>query len=186
MRSLEMKSPALIMESPNRHKSYAVHVITPDPVQTFKTLVKELKEQKVLTKRTIIYCQTIKVTTFLYSFYVSKLGDDMYIETSGDPTKRSVEMFHSRIDDLNRDHILESMGEPNGSGNVLIATIAYGMGINCKNVKTVLHYSHSYNLETDLQGSGRAGRSNHEMCKSVILYSSLTIKHCSEEIKSLM
>ena len=46
MLSLEMKSPALIMESPNRHKSYAVQVITPDPVQTFKTLVKELKEQK--------------------------------------------------------------------------------------------------------------------------------------------
>ena len=46
MLSLEMKRPALIMESPNRHKSYAVQVITPDPVQTFKTLVKELKEQK--------------------------------------------------------------------------------------------------------------------------------------------
>ena len=46
MLSLEMKSPALIMESPNRHKSYAVQVITPDPVQTSKTLVKELKEQK--------------------------------------------------------------------------------------------------------------------------------------------
>ena len=56
-------------------------------------------------------------------------------------------MFHSRIDDLNRDHILESMWEPNGSVCVLIATIAYGMGINCTNVKTVLHYSYSYNLE---------------------------------------
>ena len=69
---------------------------------------------------------------------MSELGDDMYIETSGDPTKRGVEMFHSRIDNLNRDHILESMGEPNGSVRVLIATTAYGMGINCKNVKTVL------------------------------------------------
>ena len=106
----------------------------------------------------------------------------MYIETSGDPTKKSVEMFHSKNDDLDRDHILESMG----SVRVLIATIAYGTGINCKNVKTVLHYSYSYNLETYLQGSGRAGRSNHEMCKSVIPCSSLTIKHCSEEIKSLM
>ena len=117
---------------------------------------------------------------------MSELGDDMCIETSGDPTKRSVEMFHSRIDDLNKDHILESMGEPNGSVCVLIATIAYGMGINCKNDKTVLHHSYSYNLETYLQGSGRAGRSNHEMFKSVILCSSLMIKHCSEEIKSLM
>ena len=108
----------------------------------------------------------------------------MYIDNSGDPKKRAVEMFHSRIDDLNRDHILESMGEPNGSVRVLIATIAYGMGIDCKNVKTVLHYGPSYNLETYLQETGRAGRSNDEMCKSVVLYSSLMMKHCSEEIKS--
>ena len=185
MWSLEMKSPALIMDSPNRDNiSYAVQVITPDPAHTFKALVKELQEHKGLTERTIIYCQTIKVTSLLYSFFMSELGDDMYIDNSGDPKKRTVEMFHSRIDDLNRDHILESMGETNGSVRVLIATIAYGMGIDCKNVKTVLHYGPSYNLETYLQESGRAGRSNYEMCKSVVLYSSLMMKHCSEEIKS--
>lgn len=109
---------------------------------------------------------------------MSELGN------SGDPKKRTVEMFHSRIDDLNRDHILESTGKPNGSVRVLIATITYGMGIDCKNVKTVLHYGPSYNLETYLQESGSAGRSNHQMCKSVVLYSSLMMKHCSEEIKS--
>lgn len=80
---------------------------------------------------------------------MSELGN------SGDPKKRTVEMFHSRIDDLNRDHILESTGKPNGSVRVLIATITYGMGIDCKNVKTVLHYGPSYNLETYLQESGR-------------------------------
>ena len=66
--------------SPNRDNiTYAVQVITPDPARTFKTLVQELKEHKGLTERTIIYCQTIKVTTFLYSFFMSELGDDMYI-----------------------------------------------------------------------------------------------------------
>ena len=78
------------------------------------------------------------------------------------------------------------MGDPAGSVRVLIATIAYGMGIDCKNVKTVLHYGPSYNLETYLQESGRAGRSSAEMCKSVMLYSNLMMKHCSEEIKSYL
>ena len=65
MRSLEMKSPTLIMDSPNRDNiSYAVQVIAPDPAQTFKTLVQELKEHTGLTERTIINCQTIKVITF--------------------------------------------------------------------------------------------------------------------------
>ena len=93
MQSLETKSPALITDSPNRDNiSYAVQVITPDPAQTFKTLVQELKEHKELTERTIIYCQTIKVTTFLYSFFMSELGADTYFGNSGDPKKRTVEM----------------------------------------------------------------------------------------------
>ena len=40
------------MDSPNRdNKTSAVQVITPDPAQTFKTLVQELKEHKGLTLR---------------------------------------------------------------------------------------------------------------------------------------
>ncbi|CAB4010046.1 mediator of RNA polymerase II transcription subunit 34-like [Paramuricea clavata] len=185
MRALEIKNPALILESPNRHNiSYAAQVINHDLAKTFQTMVQQLKEKKGCTERAIIYCQTIKVTTYLYSFFASEVGDDMYVDDSMDPKKRTVEMFHSRIDELNRDHILESMGKPDGSVRVLIATIAYGMGIDCKNVTTVIHYGPSYNLETYMQESGRAGRSNMQMCKSVILYSSLMMMHCSDEIKS--
>ena len=67
---------------------------------------------------------------------------------------------------------------------MLIATIAYGMGIDCKDVEVVIHYGPSYNLETYLQESERAGRNSGEQCRAVMFYSSLMMKHCSEEIKS--
>ena len=54
---------------------------------------------------------------------------------------------------------------------ILIATIAYGMGIGCKDVKTVIHYGPSCNCETYLQESGRAGEKRNtskDQCKSVI------------------
>ena len=185
MQSLEMKKPCLLRESPNRQNiSYAVKVVTPDPAKTFHAMLKDLKELKDNYPRTIIYCQTIKVTTFLYGFFHSELGSDMYVDNSMDPKKRTVELFHSRIDILNREHILYSMGIPEGSVRVLIATIAYGMGIDCKDVKVVIHYGSSYNLETYLQESGRAGRNSAEHCRAVMLYSSLMMKHCSEDIKS--
>lgn len=184
MESLEMKNPALFIDSPNRHNiSYAVKVATPDPASTFQCMVKHLKEQKQNYERTIIYCQTIKATYFLYGFFESELGNDMYLDGTQDPRKRTVEMFHSRIDELNREHILQSMAAPDGSVRVLVATIAYGMGIDCKDVKVVLHYGPSYNLESYLQESGRAGRTSTDMCKSVMLYSSLMMKYCSEDIK---
>lgn len=185
MRSLEMKKPILLIESPNRHNiTYAVKVITPNPAKTFQTMVQDLKEQKGDYDRTIVYCQSIEVATQLYGSFQAELGKDIYLDETLDPRKRIVEMFHSRIDELNREEILKSMGMSGGSIRVLIATIAYGMGIDCKDVKVVIHYGPSYNLETYMQESGRAGRASTEVCKSVLLYSSLMMKYCRDDIKA--
>ena len=91
-------------------------------------------------------------------------------------------MFHSRSDELHKEEIQKSLGDSNGSLRVLIATIAYGMGINNKDVKTVFHYGPSYNYDTYLQESGRAGRKGQDQCKSVILYSNRMAKHCHESM----
>ena len=93
-------------------------------------------------------------------------------------------MFNSRIDELTQEHILKSMAVADGSVRVLLATIEYGMGINCKDVKVVLHYGPSYNLETYLHEIGRAGRDVSATCKAVMPYSSLMMKYCEDEIKT--
>ena len=97
MRALQMKNPAaLIFESPNWHNiSYAAQVINHDHAQTFQAMVQELKEEKGFAERAIIYCQTIKVTTYLYPFFASELGDDIYVDDTMDSKKRTVEMFRS-------------------------------------------------------------------------------------------
>ncbi|XP_067051126.1 uncharacterized protein [Acropora muricata] len=125
-----------------------------------------------------------KLPSFLYRFFLSELGDEVYADDSHDLKKRTVDMFHSRIDELNQEHILKSMAAADGSVCVLLGTIAYGMGINSTDVKVVLHYGPSYNLETYLQESGRAGRDVSATCKAVMLYSSLMMKYCENEIKT--
>ena len=108
------------------------------------------------------------------------MGTSIYADATHDPRKRLVEMYHSRIHDLNKEEILKATGDKEGSICVLIATIAYGMGIDCKDVTTVILYGLSYNVETYLQERGRAGRSSQNQCKSVILYSNNMTKHCHE------
>ena len=46
-----------------------------------------------------------------------ELGADMSVDNDLDPKKRTVEMFHSQIEELNRDHIMESMEASGGSAH---------------------------------------------------------------------
>ena len=50
-----------------------------------------------------------------------------------------------------------------------MATVAFGMGIDCPNVRRVLHWGSSPDIELYLQETGRAGRDRHR--SKAILYS---------------
>ena len=51
---------------------------------------------------------------------------------------------------------------------VVIGTIAFGMGINCPDIRQVVHWGISDDVEMYIQKSGRAGRDEHTSC--VVMY----------------
>lgn len=57
-----------------------------------------------------------------------------------------------------KESILESFKETRGNLCVVIATIAFGMGLDCPNVKRVIHWGPSSDIEQYVQESERAGR----------------------------
>jgi len=57
---------------------------------------------------------------------------------------------------------------------IIVATNAFGMGIDKNNVSTIIHINLPYSLENYMQEAGRAGR-NNKKSSSVILYNESTV-----------
>ncbi len=55
--------------------------------------------------------------------------------------------------------------------DIVIATTAFGMGIDKPNIRSVIHYETSDSLESYLQESGRGGRSDNIDAECIVLYS---------------
>lgn len=68
------------------------------------------------------------------------------------------EFYHSKVDLQKRQETLKKF--KTDELKVIVATIAFGMGIDKPDVRCVIHYGASKNLETYYQEVGRAGRDN--------------------------
>ena len=71
-------------------------------------------------------------------------------------------MLHSKTPEPVKDTILESFTKNDSLVRVLFATIAFGMKVNAKGVKTIIHVGPSKNLEAYVQESGRCGRGGEQ------------------------
>lgn len=80
-----------------------------------------------------------------------------------------VEMLHSCTPAANKQQILHSFQSKHGTIRVFIATIAFGMGVDCKGVHRIVHYGPSKNVEAYVQETGRAGRDGRQS-HAYILY----------------
>lgn len=89
----------------------------------------------------------------------------------------SIEPFYAKIDEeielktrkgRNKSEILKDFIDD--KIDIVVATTAFGMGIDKPNIKAVIHYSQSDSLEAYLQESGRDARSSDIVAKCIILY----------------
>ena len=183
IKALEMENAVIVSQNPNRKNiAYSVQAVSGGANNTFAPFIEDLRKNGTSSERVIIYCQTIKVVSHVYGVFKGDLGGDMYV-TQGDPKSSMVEMYHSRIDELNQENIVADLAESDGNIRILISTIAYGMGVNCQGVRTIIHYGPSRNIEAYHQESGRAGRDTPALCTAVMLYSNVMLKYCDDDIK---
>ncbi len=91
----------------------------------------------------IVYCSTRKACDHLAELLNEKL-------------KRTVNVYHAGLEPTQRKQVQESFSA--GRIDVIVATNAFGMGIDKSDLRFVVHYNMPGSIEAYYQEAGRAGR----------------------------
>lgn len=171
--ALNMEKPELVMASPERPNicyavvkmSNKIHV-----TEYFEQLLDQLKTKGNQCDRCIIYCQNVNQCSTLCLLISVELGQEMYLhEEKPNAKERLVEMMHARTPDNVKETVLNSMGDYEGHIRVFICTIAFGMGLDAKRVRTIINFGPYHNLESYVQESGCCSRDG-KPGKCIVLY----------------
>ncbi|MCB0586032.1 MAG: RecQ family ATP-dependent DNA helicase, partial [Phaeodactylibacter sp.] len=88
------------------------------------------------------------------------------LRTNGFPAKA----YHGQLERDVKKKIQEEFMDEGSGLEVIVATSAFGMGVDKDNVRMVIHYQISDSLENYMQESGRAGRNPELHAKCFILF----------------
>ena len=128
--------------------------------QSFGPFVERLRNERTTMLRTIVYCRSYTDCADVYIYFRQNLGT-MFTEPPGAPDIsrfRMVDMFTSITDPNVKECILSSFQKIDHHLRVVISTVAFGMGVDCPNVRQVVHYGPPDDIESYIQETGRAGR----------------------------
>ena len=158
----------LFLASSKRDNLFYRAIEVADEKEKYDKLIEELL--RIGKKPTIIY---IPQNAAKCKELCEKLQQDPRIQIMN----LEIEPFYSKIDQeiedskrsgRNKSDILNDFIED--KIDIVIATTAFGMGIDKPNIQAVLHYEISDSLESYLQESGRGGRSDNIAAECVVMY----------------
>ena len=159
-KTLGLVMPILVTKSPNRPNIYYSVQVKPKSFEpVFQVLLQELKIKRTMTDRVLMYCRSYDDVGDLYQWFRYHLGKEGYepIGAYANPSARLVDMFTACTEKAIRNTILTYFANPVSPLRVIIAT-AFGMGLDCPNIRKVIHWNASDDIEMYLQETGRAGR----------------------------
>jgi len=162
--------------SPNKlNMKYMVCRTEESLEETFLPFVEEIRKHRECTRCTIVFCQTYDSTSQIYLFLRHCLGEAFtYPSGAPDITQfRIVEMFSACSRKDVKEAILSSF-KRSTSLRVVIATIAFGMGLDCPDIRRFVHYEIPADIESFVQETGRGGRDGLP-AESVLFYSSVNL-----------
>lgn len=180
--TLGMVRPVLVALSPC--KKNLLYDINPFSTvsETFKPLLDRLWKDREVCPRTIIYCQSYNTCADIYIYLAHGLGCELTepIDAPNVPKFRLVDMYTSVTDGHQKDTIIRLFTKESQL-RVVVATVAFGLGIDCPDVRQIVHVGMPEDIESYIQETGRAGRDGKPALATLL--KARTYHLCEKSIK---
>ena len=181
-RVLGLKSPFVLTKCPTKtNLMYSVSSFESVGV-TFRKFADMLKRERTDFPKTIIYGRSFDMCANIYLFLQDQLGLSFTNPKDAPdiPEFRLVDMFTSITDAKLKSDILSNFKDGKNL-MVVVATVAFGMGIDCKDVRQIVHVGLPDDVSSYIQETGRAGRD--DLPSMATLLKARTYHHVDEDIK---
>ena len=97
------------------------------------------------------------------------------------PGFRLVDMFSAVLTNEKKKEVLEYFAKSGGKLRLIIAINAFGMGIDCPDIRRIIHWGMPNTLEEYVQETGRSGRDGES--STAILYQGKGGRYANKKMK---
>ena len=181
---LAMQDPVIVGLPPDRPNIKLITEPCPELCKLCEVLAKELLEKRCNTIKTVVFCRSLKDCGNMCIMLKKLLGKHI-TEPPGLPDSflpfRLIDVFTAASDTDLREEIIVEFCKPDTKLRLIIASTAFGLGIDCKDILRVINYGTPNTLEELVQEIGRAGRNGENA--QAILYHKIIGNNVTESAK---
>ena len=143
----------LVELSPERTNiRYSVFSATADNIKDrFAWLQDELESKRENLPKVIVFCKLINNCSAIHAALTKNTDLEQYVG-----------IFHAVTHESRKQEILEDFIKEDSQIRVLLATSAFGMGVDVNALYTVIHYGPARDMDDYFQESGRVGRDGRQ------------------------
>lgn len=146
----------------------------------------ELKVKKKEMPLTLIY-GSLETIADCFLYFAKYLGECQYYPCSSPPCakNRLFSQYHAQYPEHERNRIVEELVKGTSIHCVLFVTVAFGLGIDCNDIRSVIHIGVPYTMEEYCQEVGRAGRDGLP-ARADLFYNSYDISKARKNMTEIM
>ena len=183
---LSMVDPLLVAMPPHR-PNIGYRVKAPIKLDQLSSDISiDLKLWQTDYPKTVVFVRSYRDCCDLYMSIERKLGRDIFYPSDSPSLSkfRMVDIYSSVSTVEKKESVLQFFKKVGSTLRVVIATVSLGMGVDCPDIRKIIHWGVPEDLEQYVQESGRAGRDGESA--EAILYSGKVGKHPTKRMRAYL